>query len=158
MPVPLSELESNSYDNAYAMTNVSSNVCTMTYVTTVPIVSGKSYVSPKPISDSYEPSGKRSEKERSGSLDLLCEVLVKFQPFLDFTSSHSWLPMVITFVLQLITPGLLLPLSIRLFIGSPGKNKPVSPAHLTCSTSSTCFNCSSSLAHLTCLPNLACLF
>ena len=51
------------------MTNTSSNVCTTTYVTTLPIVSTKLYISPQPFLDSGEPSRKRKKECSSSSSD-----------------------------------------------------------------------------------------
>ena len=65
------------------MTNVSSNVCSLTYVLTLPVVSGKPYVPPKPVSDSGEPGHKR--KYSGSSSDFSCgEIWVEFQHFMAF--------------------------------------------------------------------------
>ena len=82
MPIPLLQMQASSYDNPITMTNVSSNVCTTTIVTTILIVLVKPYVPLKPILDSGEPSRMRKGECSGSSSGVSCdEIWTGFQFF-----------------------------------------------------------------------------
>ena len=87
MPIPVMKMQSSSCNNAVAKIKASSNVCTTTFVMTLLVVSVKSYIFPKLISDSVDLCRKR--KECSGSLSYLShdEIWAEFQSFLASCSA-----------------------------------------------------------------------
>ena len=66
-------MQASSVCNAVTMTNVSSNVCSITFFSTLLVVSAKPYSSPKLISDSGKPSGKRKRGHSGSTSGLLCD-------------------------------------------------------------------------------------
>ena len=84
MPIPLSSIITSSFDNAVTTSNASSNVCTTTYIFTLPDMLAKIITSHKSITDSLCKPNRKRKREHSGSSFSVSrdEMWVAFQQFM----------------------------------------------------------------------------
>ena len=137
IPIILSSIITSSSANA------PSNVCTATYVTTMVVMSVKPDFTHKSISDLGEPSRKRKHCGSSSGLSQ-DDMWKEFQQLMASCSAagHTSSP---SHSRSMRGHCFCSPLPLQLISGTPGETSLFSPAHLTCSTRSICFACTTCL-------------
>ena len=85
MPVPLSQMQANSFGNAVTITNIKCG--TTSFVTTSSIASAMPYISPKPLLDPGEPSRERKGECSASSYGVSHDEM--WAEFHCFWASHS---------------------------------------------------------------------